>query len=96
MSWSVLDGKTCQRRKRDSSKNEESNSEQQVLVCLELWPLCGHTFTFMRSSVLSPFSLLGLLCTNPTLMMGVEVSVEYVDLFKYIVVIVFLFEICLD
>lgn len=56
----------------------------------------SHTFTFMRSFVLSPFSLLGLLCTNPTLMMDVEVSVEYVDLFMYTVVIVFLFEICLD
>lgn len=38
MSWSVLDGKTCPRRRRDSSENEESASEQQVLVCSELRP----------------------------------------------------------
>lgn len=38
MSWSVLDGKACQRRKRDSSENEESNSEQQVLMRGALWP----------------------------------------------------------
>lgn len=73
---------------------------KRAIVNSRYW--CGwsfglsHTFTLMRSFVLSPFSLLGLLCTNPTLMMDVEVSVEYVDLFKYIVVIFFLFEICLD
>lgn len=73
---------------------------KRAIVNSRYW--CGwsfglsHTFTFMRSFVLSPFSLLGLLCTNPTLMMDVEVSVEYVDLFKYIVAIFFLFEICLD
>lgn len=48
------------------------------------------TFTFMKLFVLFLFSLLGLLCTNPAPMMDVEVSVEYVDLFKYIVVIFFL------
>lgn len=76
MSWSVLDGKTCRRRKRDSSENEESNSEQQVLVCLELWP---QTFTFTRSFVLFSISFLGLLCTSPPRMMDVVVSVDYFD-----------------
>lgn len=61
-------------------------------MCLELWP---HSDLHIHE-VISSFFLLGLLCTNPALMMDVEVSVEYVDLFKYIVVTFFLFEICLD
>lgn len=39
-----------------------------------------------QSFVIFLFSLSGLLCTNPALMMDVEVSPEYVDLCKYIVV----------
>lgn len=53
MSWSVLDGKTCQRRKRDSSENEESNSEQRVLMRLELWPQSDLSIC----EVISSFSL---------------------------------------
>lgn len=34
----------------------------------------------MNAFVLFLFPLLGLLCTNPALMMEAEVSVEYVDL----------------
>lgn len=47
----------------------------------------SQTVTFMKLFVLFLFALLGLLCTNPAPMMDVEVSVEYVDLCKYIVVI---------